>query len=114
MAQGIRENIKDEQFGKLTALRPIGSVRGGIAWLLRCECGELVTRVVAQLNASVRGGAQPMCGRCRIEKALAGVYAKKRRENNISGSKHIPCFLDNGDVLTLEDVRDIINVKGRL
>lgn len=46
----IRVDIAGRRYGKLVAVRDIGSKRGRRLWLCSCDCGETYTSTVHELN----------------------------------------------------------------
>ncbi len=59
MTGGKRVNIAGQRFGRLVALRDVGSGRkGSRLWMCRCDCGR--EHAVEQMN--LRGGYTLSCG----------------------------------------------------
>lgn len=51
-------DITGQQFGRLTAVEPLGKKNGHSVWLCRCECGNSKSVVLG----SLRSGATQSCG----------------------------------------------------
>ena len=51
-------DLTNQRFGRLTAIRDVGSRRGFRLWLLKCDCGSEIERT----SADVRHGKVSSCG----------------------------------------------------
>lgn len=60
-------NIAGQKFGRLTAIREVGSLRKFRVWEFRCDCGVVVERT----GVSVRRGSCLSCGCLQSEKISA-------------------------------------------
>ena len=76
-----RLDLTGQRFGRLTALHPAEYIRGGTAWVCRCDCGrEAVVR-----TDNLRYGRSRSCG---CQRRAANVKREKpecARKNNTSG-----------------------------
>lgn len=60
-------DVTGEKYGRLTALKRLGSGTGGAQWLFACDCGQEKVAAIAQ----VRAGKALSCGCLRRETAAA-------------------------------------------
>lgn len=58
-------DIEGVKFGRLTAIKQVGSRNGRAMWLFQCECGK----VIAASGKDVRTGNTQSCGCQKIEKS---------------------------------------------
>ena len=74
----LHEDIKDQVFGRLTAIKPLQANRVNgrtyAAWDCLCSCGK--RRVVAQ--GSLLSGATKSCGCLKAERAKENIQKRKR------------------------------------
>jgi hypothetical protein len=68
-AQANRKSIDitGQEFGKLTAIKPIRKGRYGTVWLVKCNCGTEFHRPVSQLNVGRKHNHVQMCKYCLVE-----------------------------------------------
>lgn len=59
---GVARDMTGKRFGKLVVEKKIGSVKGGIQWICRCDCGTEVIAVSAKLNI----GEKSSCPKCQV------------------------------------------------
>lgn len=64
--QHLKINITGQKFGRLTAIKEIGKIKGVIKWLCQCECGTLKELRVAVL----RNGTVRSCGCLNKDKVI--------------------------------------------
>ena len=76
MSEGI--DIAGEQFGLLTALRPVDKRDGDFVWVCRCQCGNFALRKVAYLRYARKKGRESACAECNTE-VKSGYFENKRR-----------------------------------
>jgi hypothetical protein len=58
---GKAKNLTGQKFGKLTVIRDIGRLHGGVLWECVCECGR-----IANVRASnLKSGDSKTCGKRR-------------------------------------------------
>ncbi len=55
IAKRFRRNIKDEKFGKLTAIKSLRSDKNRMIWLFKCDCGEEKEIPLSYVTAKKRG-----------------------------------------------------------
>jgi len=59
-----RPILPGQRFGRLTALRPNGTFRGGDVYRFRCSCGAELDRLVAGVRSAWARGHSPSCAGC--------------------------------------------------
>jgi hypothetical protein len=100
--QYIPRDITGQQFGKLTAIRPVGKNKEGrYLWEFRCECSNVVVRAPHHITpgATSSCGCAPQ-GRHRIPSAIT-IIGDGTAEITLSG-KHAQgrvAIIDEADVL---------------
>lgn len=55
-------NLSGQTFGALVAIHPAGSDGKKMRWVFRCQCGQLTTKVGADVTKEVKRGGTPNCG----------------------------------------------------
>lgn len=77
-------NLTGQQFGMLTALEPMGSIKGRSYWAVECECGA--TELVQ--TSSLRSGNTQSCGckRAQTQTIHGGTVGGKRTPENAAWS----------------------------
>jgi hypothetical protein len=107
-------NIRGRTFGKLTALRPVGSNQRGVLWLCECECGRHAIRVTAALRSNEKEASESQCAECAQE-LRRGTWEAKReiwRESFLlnwyeRGNLYSEGQLKSMERLITEDLREI-------
>lgn len=91
-------DLTQQQFGRLTAIRRVGSKQGGALWLCRCSCGNF-TEVTAR---SLRSGNTRSCGCIHKEQLVRRNrasakhgYSDKERLYNIWHAMRQRCYDPN-------------------
>jgi hypothetical protein len=84
----MRENdLANQVFGKLTALRATGVKRGQVVWLCQCSCGAQ-REIVAYL---LRAGKTKSCGCLRRELGVQlGRASRKHGDSSNNGRGNVP------------------------
>ena len=71
-----REDLTDQVFGKLTAIRPTGNVKNNLMiWECRCECGN----IICVQSSSLKAGHSRSCG-C-LQKEASSNHMKNYKES---------------------------------
>lgn len=69
---GAFVDLTGRRFGRLTAIKRVGTVRGKAAWLCRCDCGGKATVP----SSSLTSGNTRSCGCIHSEQVAAGNRAR--------------------------------------
>jgi len=90
-------DIRGSVFGKLTALRPVGSSQRGILWLCECECGRHAIRTVAALRSAVKDNSEAQCAEC-VQELRRGTSEDRRA---IWRERHLLNWYTNGNLYSV-------------
>jgi hypothetical protein len=75
-------------FGKLKGIRPVGhTTRHGLTWLMKCECGEDVTRPTAGLNKVSSCGCANLIDGIKSGHAINAMYWDYKNSASRRGHK---------------------------
>lgn len=62
------KDITGQRFGRLTAIQPTQQrVRGAVIWQFKCDCGTIIERLFASVQANSRAGKTPCCKVCQAQ-----------------------------------------------
>ena len=57
-------DLTNQRFGRIVALRDVGTGPTGRRWLCRCDCGKEFERAAGQLRRQANNGVTQMCLGC--------------------------------------------------
>ncbi len=78
-----RLDITNQKFGRLTAIKPSGIMRYGMAeWICNCSCGKTITVLIGNLTC----GHTRSCGCLNLDKETTNTRKESRKKYNVDGT----------------------------